>query len=131
MPAYDDIAIVDREDTPVTHTFTPRAPSNGVAVFKNTSGVPIGDETITLSSRLSGSKLKNRLVLSVPIMVTETINGVSVPKVDRVSYADLTLTFAESSTLQERQNVVGMLADALAEDQTLVDGVLTGLEGVY
>lgn len=132
MPQLTSLAIDDRETTPVTHTFVPRSLENGVALFVETDGTPIGDSSVTVSMRKSGlDKFKARIVLAVPVVVDETINGVVDPKVARVGYADVTFTFASKSSLQERKNVVGMLADALAADQTFIDSVCTGLEGIY
>lgn len=131
MPAFTSFSVNDREATPVAHTFTPHSKPNGVSRFVESDGVPIGDKIITVSSRQVGSKYKIRLVLTDPVVVTETINGVNVPKVDRTAYAAVDFTFDQRSTLQERKNTVGMFANALAATVTPIDGVVTGLEGHY
>lgn len=131
MPALSNIAVNDRESTPVTHTFVPRgSKGDGVQLFVNSSGVPIGDEKLTVSLRESGARTRVRIVLTDPVTVTETINGVDRVQVERVSIANLQLTFDERSTLQERKNLVGMLANALASGATL-DPVLTQLQDFY
>jgi hypothetical protein len=44
---------------------------------------------------------------------------------------DATFRFDDTSSLQERQNAVGMFANALASSQTVVDSTLTKLEGIW
>jgi len=134
MPAFTSIAIEDRATTPVTHTFTPRDPNyNGaqIGLFATETGVPMSEAKLTISTRRTGTKRKCKLTLSNPAMVVETINGVDRNKIERIAYASLDLTFDESSTLQERKDLVGMLANALAADVAPVDGVLTKLEGYW
>jgi len=131
MPALTSIAVSDRESTPATHTFTPAHRKNGVSTFKNRDGVPIGDETLTISLRQSGQKYKARIVLSLPTVVTETINGVDSPSVARSNFATFETTFDASSTLQERQNTVGLMANLLLAAETEVDDVLTNLNDFY
>jgi hypothetical protein len=131
MPSFASFDLLDREDTPVSHTFTPNSLEAGLGTFVESDGVPVGDNKITVSVRRSGAKYKARLVMSAPTIVTETINGVDSSKVSRTAYADLTLTFDATSTRQERENLVGMFANALSADNTPIDGVITGLEGLY
>lgn len=131
MPAFATITVDDRESTPVAHAFTPRSDSNGVAEFRESTGVPIGDSVLTISLRETSGKYRARIKMAMPTVVTETINGVDYPKVARTAYADLTVTFADSSTLQERKNLIGMFANTLAASQTVPNGVLTSLEEVY
>jgi len=131
MAQAASIVVNDRESTPVAHTYAPRSITPDLATFVETGTVPIGERKLTLSSRKSGSNYRVRVKLVSPVLVNETINGVSVPTVPRVSYADVTFTFADTSTLQERKNLVGMFANALAASQTVVDGTVTGLEGIW
>lgn len=131
MAQAASVTINDRAATPVAHTFAPRSVTTDQALFVESGSVPIGEKALTISQRKSGTKFKVRVLLKAPVLVTETINGVSVPKVPRTSYADLQLTFDETSTLQERKDTVGLLANALATSQTMVDATLTGLEGIW
>lgn len=132
MPQAANITINDRESTPVAHIFTPSGVKDQVATFVNLNATMItARERLSLSWRTNAGKHKVRLVLMAPVVATETINGVSVPKQLRVGFADLTLTFADTSTLQERKNIVGLLANALASSQAVVDPVLTNVEGLY
>lgn len=131
MPALQSISIVDREATPVTHTFLPRDVSQGVGMVVKSSGVPVGEERLTVSMRKSGSKFRGKLTLAIPVVATATINGVSTPEVVRTAYASLDVTFDETSSTQERNNIIGMIADALGTSKTLVNSTLVNLESVY
>jgi len=131
MPDLQSIAVNDRETTPITHTFTPRSKENGVGITGESSGVPVGENTLSVSMRKVGSKYKGRLRIVMPVVVTQTIDSVDSPLVTRTAYADLQVTFDESSSTQERDNLIGMLADSLGTAKTLVNDSLVELEGVY
>lgn len=133
MPAFTTITVNDREDTPVAHTFDPRNEANGVYFLKESDGTPIGDNVISVSTRQSGNKYKSRVRLTMPVVVDETINGVVVPKVIRTAYADLNFTFADTSTSQERKNVLGIISNLLrgTANVSLMDGILVDLNGAY
>lgn len=133
MPAATSIVVNDRETTPVAHTFSYGGTDpKGVSQFVNSNaGTIVGREKVTVSSRNSNGKLRVKLVLTDPVVVTEVVNSVDVPRVARNGYAELVLTFDEMSTLQERKNVVGMLENMLKTSQTALDAVLTNGEQFY
>jgi hypothetical protein len=95
------------------------------------SGVPVGEEKLTVSMRKSGSKFRGKLTLTMPVVQNQTVNGITIPTAVRTAYATLDVTFDEGSSTQERTNLIGMLADALGTSKTLVHNSLVGLEGVY
>lgn len=132
MPQLQSLAIYDGKTTPVLHTFIPESiDQNGVARLKESDGTPIGDQVVTVSLKKTDTKYRGRVVLVLPSVVTETINGVSVPKVARTAYADLTVTFDQTSTIQERKDALALLSDALSGGKTMVDSTLINLEGIY
>jgi len=135
MVAATSFSVDDRESTPVSHTFTPNGFSadNSVAFFKNVGSVPIEDEKFSISWRESkaSQNRKVRLKLEVPVVVTETINSVNVPKVARVAICDATFTFSLDSSEQERDNAVGMFANALAASQAVIDGTLVETNAIW
>lgn len=131
MPQLAPVTLTDRESTPVDHIFSPQEIKDNVGILVNTDGVPVGNERLGVSLRYTGSRYKAAVTLQVPVVQDEVINGVSYPKILRTAYAEVTLTFANTSTLQERKNLVGMLQDALASDQPLMNSVLTELQSVY
>jgi len=132
MPQLQNLVLTDRAATPVAHTFTPKSKENGVAVVAKSTGVPIGDPKYTISTgKTAAGRMKSTVKLAVPIVQTQTINGVSTPVVVRTAYVDATFSFASDSSLQERKDAVGMFASSLASTATLVDGVLTAGEGIW
>lgn len=131
MAQAASIVVNDRETTPVAHTFAPRRIESGLASFVESASVPIGENTLTIRWRKSNNRFYLRLTLTAPALVVETINGVSVPTVPRVALIDSTFRFDDTSTLQERKNAVGMFANALGAAQSVVDGTLTGLQGIW
>jgi hypothetical protein len=132
MPQLTNLVLTDRAATPVNHTFTPKSKENGVAVVSKSTGVPIGDPKYTISTgKTAGGRMKTTLKLSVPVVQTQTINGVSTPVVVRTAYVDATFSFSSDSSLQERKDAVGMFQSSLAASAALTDGVLTAGEGIW
>jgi hypothetical protein len=132
MGALTSLVIDDHESTPVTHTFVPNSiDKNGVARFKESDGVPLGDKIITMSLRQTDTKYKVKANLSMPVTVDETINGVVVPSVSRTAFCSVEFTFDIGSSKQERQNIVELMSDFLACDNALVASTLYDLEGIY
>lgn len=131
MPQLANLILTDRATTPVNHTFTPRDVVSGVGAVVESSGVPIGNNTFTIGvTKTPAGRYKATVRLAVPVIVTETINGVARPAVVRTSYADLAFTFDATSSEQERKDVVGMLASSLDVSKWTND-VLTKLQAVY
>lgn len=130
MAQATSITVNDRETTPVAHTFVPRKGANGMD-FVRAASVPIGNETISYKFRQSGGRLRTRISLAVPTLVSEVINSVTVPKVPRVAFISCDFIFDETSTVQERKNAVGMFYNLLASSQTLVDGALVNQDPIW
>lgn len=132
MPQLQNLVLTDRKATPVAHTFTPRDIQSGVATVIETSGVPVGNSRLSLSTRQTPQgRYKIDMKLAVPVVVNETINGVVVPKVARTSYADVTFTFDSTSSEAERNDLVGMLADSFRVAAVLVNDTVVKLQGIY
>lgn len=132
MPALQSLVLTDRATTPVNHTFTPNGLSDGVATVVESSGVKVGDSKFSISNRKSANgRYKVNLKLEVPIVDNAVVNGITVPTVSRIGYANVEFSFSDRSTTAERNNIVGMLASGLATSKTLVDATVVGLEGVW
>lgn len=132
MPQLATITLNDRETTPVAHVFVPANVNAGTGYLVRSTGVPIGDETLSISSRKAATKRKVRLVMTLPVVQTATgANGVTTPVVVRRAIAELNFTFDETSSTQERKNLVGMAANALLATQTVVTSVCVDLENVF
>lgn len=132
MAQIQNLVLTDRETTPVAHTFTPRDVTGNVGTVQESTGVKVGDKTYSISVRKTPSGIYKVVVkFVVPVVVTETINGVSVPKVARTSYVTTECSFDKESTVQERKNVIGMFADSLGASQVIVNDALVNLNPVY
>lgn len=132
MPQLQSLVLTDRASTPVNHTFAPRDIVAGVGTVVESSGVPIGDNRVTVSlHRTPSNRYKATVKGTFPIVQNETINGVTRPVVVRTSFVECTFSFDQSSTLQERNDVVGMFSSAFATTKTLVNDTVVKLEGVY
>jgi len=131
MSQLESIVLLDAETTPVAHTFVPQAIKDGVAALKESDGVPLGDNYVTLSIKDTPAYYKVRALLSVPQVVNETINGVTVPSVVRTAYANIDLRFDKQSTVQERQNLAAMASDLLSGGNNLIASTIHDLEGIF
>jgi hypothetical protein len=130
MPAFAPITIADGNTTPVDHTYAPNGRPNGVAEFSEKDGIPVGDNSLTVSSK-HGAREKISLRLRLPQVVEETINGVMSPRVVRTAYVRVDFDFSEMSTLEERTDARALAASLLGSDQTALRAVIESLEDIY
>ncbi|UUW21289.1 MAG: coat protein [Guiyang fiers-like virus 2] len=135
MGNLTNVVLTDRKATPVAHTFAPEGISpSGVATLIETTGVPVGNSRLSISKNVTSGqsgRIKVVLKLAVPVVVNETINGVSSPKVVRTAYADVTLTYDQTSSEAERNDFVGMLESAFKPAATVINGTAVKLEGIW
>lgn len=132
MAARANLVVNDRAGTPVAHTFSPDGDdANGVHVFSEKTGVPAGNARFTAQLRYSKGKYRPTTRLTVPIVQTQTINGVSAPVVVRTAYIELSATFDALSTTQERADAIGMFANSLSASQTMINDMIVNLSDIY
>lgn len=132
MSARGNLVLTDRAATPADHTFTPDGDdANGVHIFTKKTGVPIGNMRFTAQLRRGAGRFKPSLRLQIPVVQTQTINGVNSPVVIRTAYVDLNFNFDEASTEQERKDAVGMIQSALDVSETQINDLLTVLSDIY
>lgn len=132
MSARTNLVINDRAATPVAHTYSPDGDDlNGVHVFSEKTTVPAGNPRFTASLRKSGGKYRGALRLAVPVVQTQTINGVSTPVVVRTAFIEVNTTFDALSSEQERADTVGLMANAMAASQTQMNDMLVKLSDIY
>lgn len=81
--------------------------------------------------RRTDTRYKAQLQLVMPVVQNETVNGITTPKVVRTAYADVTFTFDQTSSDQERKDIVGMLQSSLEPGKVLVNDIVVNLQGVY
>lgn len=133
MPAIQNLVLADRASPAVNHTFGPVTidSKTGIGVLAEQTAVPIGNPTYTIDRRMTQSgRYRIRANLKVPVIQTETVNGIARPVEVRAAHASIELSFSNQSTEQERKDAVGMLADSLAAAKW-TNGVFVNLEGVY
>lgn len=132
MSARTTLVINDRASTPIAHTFTPDGEdANKVHVFSEKTGVPASNPRFTVQLRRSNKKFRPTLRFQIPVVQTQTINGVSNPVTVRTAYAEISFTFDEMSTDQERKDCVAMAYGALAASQTMINNLLIVPEDIY
>lgn len=132
MPQFTTLVLTDRAATPVARTFVPKDERNGVyTVVNSPSGIPVGEMRYSLSTRRVNGRVKTRAVFAVPVVQTETINGISKPKVVREAIIDASFTFSADSSEEERNNAVGMFADSLGTGKVLVNDTVVKAQGIY
>jgi hypothetical protein len=137
MPAFASLAGNDygaHGATPVAHTLVPNLiDQNGVAHFVEAGATPLDDIKASVSRRITAEngKIKFSYRISWPITATETINGVSYPKVIRTAYAELNLTADAGSTVQERENIIQLLRNTTDSADTNTWTVWNSNLGIY
>jgi len=132
MSDFTTLVLDDRQATPISHSFVPVSRENGIAEWSETDGTPLGDNKVTASvRRAANDKIKSRFKLVIPVTAVETVNGIALTKVVRVGYADISFTFDSSSTQEERDDLVGMTADALSVANPQLHNLFVNLQSVY
>lgn len=132
MAARASVVINDRAGTPVAHTYSPDGDDkNGVHLFSEKTGVPLSNPKLTASLKNGNGKLKPVLRLNIPVTQTQTINGVSTPVIVRNAYVELSASFDSASTQQERKDAIGLMANAMAASQTILNPFLVDGEDIW
>jgi hypothetical protein len=131
MPALANITVFDRESTPASHVFAPQSLKDGVATLFESHDYPLGRPTLTIRSSETQDYFRKKIVLSVPHVVTETINGVDVHKVLGVSWGELTMRYHRDASPQERANMMGYFDSLLDSGTSIVGPVFIDDEGIW
>lgn len=132
MPQLQNLVLTDRATTPVNHTFVPRDIIGVVATVVESTGVPVGNNRVSMSLRNTGQgNYRATLQFAFPIVASQVVNGITTPVVVRTSYVDLEFKFSNNSSEQERKDVVGQVMSALDPSKVLINDLLTKLQGVY
>lgn len=132
MPQLAGVSLTDRTPvTPVVRAFVPRDVQNGVGAVVFNAGTLIGEQRLTISMKKIGTRYKGEVRLTLPVVTNETINGIVSPKIVRAAYITTTVSWDEKSSFQERDDAVGLMANALSVTKTLVNDTLVKCEGVY
>lgn len=132
MSALANVVINDRAATPVAHTFIPQGLVGTVATFVESTGSSVSDPKLTIKwTESQTGRRRVTLTLRKPIVQTQTINGVSTPLKVREGEIVVTANFDPTSTEQERADCVGLMANAMASTQTLINDTLVKNQGMF
>jgi len=134
MPAFQNLILTDRAATPVAKTFAPieRNTQTGVVtVAHSDDGSVLARKKLTLSTRKVNGKRKVRMLLQVPVVQTETINGIASPRVVREIYIDATFTIPDTSSDQEKKDAIGMFQSAFDSSKVLVNDTIIKGETIW
>lgn len=134
MAQLQNLVVTDRQTpTPTNFTLAPDGERGGVgSVAKaDASGIAISKKRLSLERRPNGSRIRFVEKWQFPTMVTETVNGVAVPRVARVAYVDITWNFQDTHTEQERNDVVGMVTSGHETGKAFVHDTIVKDTSVY
>lgn len=132
MSARGNLVINDRAATPVAHTYTPDGDDkNGVHLYSEKGSVPAGNAKYSIGLRQTGGRYRGSIRLALPVVQTQTINGVSTPLVVRTSYIEVNTSFDPLSSAQERADTVGLLVNSLATAQAQINDLIVNLSDIY
>lgn len=130
MPQLAPMILKDHQLPPQDHNFTPRGITGNVAELVETSGVPIGENRITISKRKTPSgRFKTVAKVQLPVVQVVTVNGVDRPTIVRYQYVDISFDAANTSTTQERDDAIGLTKSLLTNPLFL--SVVRDLESIY
>jgi hypothetical protein len=132
MPAIASFGVSDGAATPVNHIFNPNGIVNDVAKFLESGTYAIGNKEMSFSVRRSPQTGKFTVVqkFTVPIVVEPIVNGIGEPRIARVARGELTLTFDQTSTRQERLDFLRMFTNG-TRTGTIGEKVAVDLENVW
>jgi hypothetical protein len=132
MPALSPFEIIDRDT--VTHTYEPIGSKDGVHFFSkaDANGVVIGESTLSVSLRKTPANNKLRVKVVIPTVQTETVNGVSRPRIVYQNWANIELVFSESSTTADRQLLIDHVTDMFtSRTGSTLDEVAEDVKDLY
>lgn len=113
MPAAATLAINDGQATPVSHSFTPAGQTGSKVEWnEKTAGIPAGYFVLTHELVKPGTPdAAYRIKMGLNVPVTATVD--SSLAVVRNSSAQVVFNLSQSSTLQERKDLLAYIANAL------------------
>lgn len=122
MPDISTIVVPDAATTPVNHTFNKLKVNGDAALFleqSNASSLGYWPLAISLRAPVAGQVQKMHratVELSIPVVTTETVNGVGRPKLEYTMRFKGEFAIPAEATLQNRKDLrkisVGILNDA-------------------
>lgn len=126
MPAFTTLVLKNKANENVS--FSRSGGNDGFAYLVNSTGVPIGDRSISFRlTKTAAERRKVNIKLTVPVVQDMTVNGVSRPTIVRSAYANIEFIFSGESNTAEREDVLALVRTALANAAT-VEPVVTLLD---
>jgi len=130
MPQFSNLILKDRAGLDVT--FKPKDVKAGVAKWVKTTGIPAGDQSVTVSSNDTQNGRRKAIVkLVIPVVQDVLVGNVSRPQVVRTAYAELTLNFDSLSLAQERADITNYAMGCLEWGNTQINPVIIDGDGIY
>lgn len=132
MPQFQTVVLKDNSGA--DHTFAPRDITSGVVNLAESTGVPIADRRLSASvTRTGQGRRKLTFKMAIPVVQDSVINGVSRPTVTRSAYADVTLSFDETSSKAEREDLRSFVSELFgpAAKQPMIAKFIGDLEGIF
>lgn len=135
MAQLQTLVITDRTTpTAVNYTLLPVNEEGGVGTVAVTdaSGAQITETRFSIARRvLNGKRARSTLKLYQPIIATEVVNGVSMPKIVDECFFDGTITFGPTVTEVQRNNFMGLLESLFKSTKPLVHDTVVKGSNVY
>jgi len=129
MPQLNAIVVTDNVAAP--HTFSPVEINGGVALLVESTGVPVADRRLTLKTdRTQNGRRKVTVKMQIPVVQDVTVNGISRPTVVRTAYAESTLSFDETSSTAERDQMFWMFLNAMGNED-LTKKLVVNLQALF
>jgi len=123
-------AAVLKDSANADHTFTPNDITGGVALLVESTGVPIGDSRLTISTgQTPAGRRKVTVKLAVPVVQDAVVSGVTRPTVVRTAYCNMDFSFDGSSNTEERSDILAFIASLMGN--TMFKSVANDLQGLY
>lgn len=119
-------AMVLKDHANADHTFAPKDITGGVATLVESTGVPIGERRLSISTtRTAQGRVKCQIKLVLPVVQDVVVAGISQPTVVRTAYADLSFSFDGRSNPTERKDALAYVESllGLAPTESIVGDV--------
>lgn len=128
MSAIANIVVPDAAATPVNHTFKPTRVDGDLAAYvEQSASASVGFWPLTIQQRapLQGQKdrvFRTTAKLQIPVVTTETINGVARPTLLYTLRGTVEFVCPEDATLQNRKDLRKLLV-GIMNDAQFIDNV--------
>jgi hypothetical protein len=121
------IVINDGASTPAAQTFVQRVANPGVLSYRTLAGSMVEEQTLSLLHKEAKVRKIVRIVMGRPVVQTETVNGISSPKLIRSAYGSVDLTYDRNASVEERDDMIAMLGNLFLSSDADVRNVLRGV----